>query len=125
MTLESSRVIAFAATTDARRARRFYEEVLGLALVADEPFALVFDANGTMLRVQKAQEVVTAPYTLLGWHVEDIERQVDELADRGVVFTRYPHFKQDERAIWTAPDGTRIAWFRDPDGNTLSLTEWA
>lgn len=122
--LGSSDVIAFAATTDAERARAFYEGVLGLKLVADEPWALVFDANGTMLRIQKAQAVTAAPYTLLGWRVEGIEAKVDALVERGVAFARYPHIPQDERGIWTTPDGARIAWFQDPDGNTLSLTEW-
>ncbi len=117
-------LIAFAATTDPARAREFYESVLGLRFVADEPHSLVFDANGTMLRVQKAQQVTVAPYTRLGWRVPDIARAVADLVDRGVSFTRYDFLAQDERGIWTTPDGARIAWFTDPDGNTLSLTEW-
>ena len=123
--LGASRVIAFAATADPDRARAFYEDVLGLKLVADEPWALVFDANDTMLRIQKAQAVVAAPYTLLGWHVDDIDATIDGLAARGVTFARYEHIQQDERGVWTTPDGARIAWFQDPDGNTLSLTEWS
>lgn len=117
-------VIAFVATTDAGRAREFYESVLGLRFVADEPFALVLDANGTMLRIQKVKELSPPPFTTLGWRVPDIATAVAELGARGVSFCRYDFLPQDERGIWTTPDGARIAWFGDPDGNTLSLTEW-
>jgi catechol 2,3-dioxygenase-like lactoylglutathione lyase family enzyme len=117
-------VIAFVATTDAARARRFYGETLGLRFVADEPYALVFDANGTMLRIQKAESVTPHPYTALGWQVDDIEETVRALGKRGVEFVRYPFFEQDAAGIWTAPGSkTRVAWFHDPDGNLLSVTQ--
>jgi len=122
--ISNSKIVAFVATKDAASAKTFYEEVLGLTLVSDDPFALVFDANGTMLRVQKVQELNPAPYTALGWDVADIDAEVDELVRRGVVFNRYEWFLQDHRGIWTAPSGGRIAWFSDPDGNTLSLTQF-
>lgn len=116
-------VIAFIATKDARRAKAFYADVLGLRLVADEPHALVFDANGTMLRIQKVKEPVVVPYTALGWKVPDIERAVRELAGKGVTFERYDFLQQDEDGIWTAA-GDRVAWFKDPDGHTLSITQF-
>jgi catechol 2,3-dioxygenase-like lactoylglutathione lyase family enzyme len=122
--LKSAPLIAFVATTDAARATRFYAEVLGLTFVADEPHAVVFDAAGTMLRIQKAEAVTPHPYTALGWRVDDITGTVARLASLGVRFERYPFLTQDDAGIWTTPDRTRVAWFRDPDGNLLSLTEW-
>jgi len=117
-------VMAFVATTDAGRARKFYADTLGLRLVADEEYALVFDANGTRLRVQKVQHVAPAPYTALGWEVPNIRDVVRALTGRGVAFERFGFFKQDDLGIWTADDGTKVAWFKDPDGNVLSVTEF-
>jgi len=99
--------------------------VLGLTLVADEPWALVFDAHGAMLRIQKTPELVPAKHTVLGWRVPDIEETMIGLAAKGVRFERYSFLPQDELGVWTTPDGTRVAWFKDPDGNTLSLTQFA
>lgn len=121
--LGSSDVVAFVATTDADRARQFYEGVLGLRLVADEPFALVFDAHGTALRVQKVPELAPARHTALGWLVPDVAAAIGRLSAKGVAFERYPGLPQDELGIATLPGGSRVAWFKDPDGNTLSLTE--
>ena len=121
--LGSCDVIIFVATTEPARARGFYENVLGLRLVAGEPFALVFDANGTTLRVQKVQELTPARHTVLGWMVPDIIGAVTELAREGVTFERFEGLAQDDLGIWTAPSGAKVAWFRDPDGNTLSLTQ--
>jgi catechol 2,3-dioxygenase-like lactoylglutathione lyase family enzyme len=118
-----SPVIAFLATTDAPRARAFYEGTLGLAITEDTPFALVANAGGTMLRVQKVQHFTPHPFTALGWHVSSIEKTMRELEHKGIVFERYEFLEQDEKGVWTTPDGAKIAWFKDPDGNTLSLTE--
>ena len=122
----TAKVMSFVATADPARARAFYEGTLGLPLVADESFALVFDANGTMLRVQKVQQVTPAPYTALGWEVPDIHATIRELIKKHVAFERIsiPGFSQDELGVWTADDGTKVAWFKDPDGNTLSLTQF-
>lgn len=123
--LGTSDVIAFAATKNPERAREFYESILGLRLVSDEPFALVFDANRTMLRISKVQDLTPAPFTVLGWRVSNIRRTVASLQDRGVVFERYVGLAQDDLGICTFPGGSRVAWFKDPDGNVLSLTEFA
>ena len=117
-------VIAFIATVHAEEARVFYSEVLGLRLLEDTPFALVFDANGTMLRIQKVEMLTTAGYTVLGWQVGNIHEAVERLHTRGILFDRYPGLPQDEQGIWTTAQGHKIAWFSDPDGNTLSLTEF-
>lgn len=117
--------MAFVATSDPAAARSFYADTLGLRLVADEAFALVFDANGTELRVQKVSEPAPLPYTVLGWKVGDIARTVETLAAKGVRFEHYEWLPRDPAGIWTAPDGTKVAWFKDPDGNLLSLTEFA
>ena len=123
--LGSRAVVAFVATRDPDRARKFYEGVLGLRLVADEPFALVFDAHGTTLRLQKVQELAPARHTVLGWLVPDIAAAVGSLSGAGVSFERFPGLPQDDLGVCSFPGGGRVAWFRDPDGNTLSLTESA
>jgi catechol 2,3-dioxygenase-like lactoylglutathione lyase family enzyme len=122
-TLDSATVTAFVATTDAKRAAKFYRDVLGLRLVSDEPVALVFDANGTMLRIQKIEKLTPQPFTALGWWVADIRATISSLVARGVTFERYPWAEQDSLGIWLAPSGARVAWFKDPDGNILSLTQ--
>jgi catechol 2,3-dioxygenase-like lactoylglutathione lyase family enzyme len=121
--LTKSPIRAFLATANVDKALRFYRDTLGLELIADEPYALVFDSNGVRLRVQKVQEVRPAPYTSLGWAVTDIEKAVAELSDRGIVFQIYEGFGQDDRGIMTFPNGAKVAWFKDPDGNLLSLDE--
>lgn len=121
--LSGNAIVAFAGTTSAERAKEFFGGKLGLRLQSEElPFALVYDAAGTMLRVTMVKEVTPAPYTVLGWRVDDIETKVKELQARGVVFEKYPWMPQDDLAIWTSPSGARVAWFKDPDGNTLSLS---
>ncbi len=122
--LSSAEVIAFVATSDPERARHFYSDFLGLRFVADDDFALVFDLNGTMLRVVKLKTVTPAPYTVLGWSVPDIRGAVAALR-KNIQFERYDGMSQDDLGVWTAPGGAKIAWFKDPDGNTLSLTEFA
>jgi catechol 2,3-dioxygenase-like lactoylglutathione lyase family enzyme len=116
-------LVAFLATADAERARDFYERVLGLRLVEDGPFALVLDAGGVTVRVQKVERVSRPSGTALGWSVPDVEAVVRGLGERGVGFLRYERLEQDELGIWTSPGGTRVAWFTDPDGNVLSVTE--
>jgi catechol 2,3-dioxygenase-like lactoylglutathione lyase family enzyme len=122
--LDTADLVAFVATAREDEARAFYGDVLGLPLVEDGPFALVFDVRGMMLRVTKVSAVDPAPYTVLGWSVPEIRAAVAALAGRGVVFERYAGMPQDELGIWTSPSGARIAWFRDPDGNVLSVTQF-
>ncbi|HET7462093.1 MAG TPA: VOC family protein [Longimicrobium sp.] len=117
-------MIAFTATSSPERSRTFYQQTLGLRLVSEDGFAIVFDANGVMLRVQKVQAHTPPPYTVLGWDVPDVHAAVEELAGRGVTFERFEGMAQDHAGVWTSPAGGRIAWFRDPDGNTLSLTQF-
>jgi len=121
--LETARPIAFAATSQVDRARRFYCGILGLKLREENAFALVLDAQGVELRIQKVARVVPVPYTQFGFVVDAIEMTVDRLFEAGVEFVRFRSLKQDARGIWRAPGGGRVAWFRDPDGNLLSLTQ--
>jgi catechol 2,3-dioxygenase-like lactoylglutathione lyase family enzyme len=121
--LEKQTLMAFVATTDGARARKFYGEVLGLKIVSDDPFALVCEANGAPLRIQKVESLGPQPWTVLGWEVADVEATVDGLMGRGVRFERFDGMQQDPRGIWNAPGGARVAWFKDPDGNVLSVTE--
>ena len=116
--------ILFLATVDVERSRAFYERVLGLTFVADEPPALVFRVGDAMLRIQKVDQVHPVPYTALGWAVSDIRRAVHDLSAAGVVFQHYDGMNQDVDGIWLAPSGAFVAWFRDPDGHVLSLTQF-
>jgi catechol 2,3-dioxygenase-like lactoylglutathione lyase family enzyme len=122
--LGSHDIIAFVATSDPNRAKAFYRDTLGLTLVSEDQFALVFDAHGIMLRVAFVPHVAPAKYTVLGWRVPNIVTASKNLQNAGVTFERYARMSQDERGIWKSPSGARIAWFKDPDGNTLSITQF-
>jgi catechol 2,3-dioxygenase-like lactoylglutathione lyase family enzyme len=119
--LSDADVVAFVATTDKARARAFYEDVLGLRVVHDDAFACVVDAHGTSIRITAVEARAAAEYTVLGWTVDDLEASIDELDERGVIFLRFDGIEQDDRGVWVTPVGVRVAWFKDPDGNTLSL----
>ena len=123
--LSSEKLVAFVSTTNADHARAFFRDTLGLALLSEDNFALVFDSGGTHLRVSLAKEVKPAAYTVLGWDVKDIRAAVLELKAVGVVFEIFGFFKQDDLGIWVAPGGTQVAWFKDPDGNLLSVAQHA
>jgi len=122
--LAGCELVAFVASTDLDRAREFYAQVLGLPVTEQTEAACVFDANGTMLRVTAVPSAPAAGYTVLGWQVPDISAAVRALAARGVTFLRFDGMAQDADGVWAAPGGARVAWFADPDGNTLSLTEF-
>ena len=121
--LADFRLMAFLATTDAARSRVFYEGVLGLRLVSEDDFAIVYDIKGIELRLLKVRELSPQPHTALGWLVDNIDPVVRDIAARGGRFERYPQLEQDAAGIWKSPSGARIVWLRDPDGNLLSLTE--
>lgn len=121
--LGTTNIVAFVPTTDYDQARAFYEGVLGLRFVSLDHFALVLDANGIMLRVVKVPNHQPLPFTILGWQVSDIERDAAALRERGVQFERYGFPGQDDAGIWTTPSGEKVAWFKDPAGNTLSLSQ--
>jgi catechol 2,3-dioxygenase-like lactoylglutathione lyase family enzyme len=121
--LGTSSIVAFVPIKDAEKARAFYEGVIGLRFLKDDGFALVFDANGTMVRMAKVPQFMPAPFTILGWQVKEIENVAAELQGKGVKFERFGFFTQDDLGIWTAPTGDKVAWFKDPDGNILSVSQ--
>jgi catechol 2,3-dioxygenase-like lactoylglutathione lyase family enzyme len=121
--LGTTNIVAFVPITDGDRARAFYEGVLGLKFVKDDGFAVVFDANGIMVRAAKMKDVKPAQFTVLGWQVTEIEDKVRALREKGVHFEIFGFFKQDELGIWAAPTGDKVAWFKDPDGNVLSVSQ--
>lgn len=121
--LGTAPITPFLACTDLERARAFFEGVLGLKVLSLDGFALALATPNGSLRVTLVQELAHAPYSVLSWNVPDIAATVTGLAARGVGFTRYPGMAQDELGIWTAPSGSRIAWFADPDGNVLSVAQ--
>jgi catechol 2,3-dioxygenase-like lactoylglutathione lyase family enzyme len=120
-----SKMVGFVITNNAEEAKKFYGETLGFRLINDDGFALVFDANGTMIRVGKGQNFVPAQQTVLGWEVDDIHAAIGELRGRGVKFEQFglPFMQQDEDGVWTPTNGDQVAWFKDPDGNTLSISK--
>lgn len=118
-------LIAFIPTRDAKKARQFYEGVLGLRFVSEDQFALVLEAHGIMVRVAVVGEFKPQPFTVLGWQVSDIEKEVAGLQGQGVHFEKYGMKGQDEQGVWYSPSGARVAWFKDPDGNVLSLTQFS
>ena len=119
-----NKIVAFVATRKAEQAKAFYSDKLGLKFVSDDGFALVFDIDGTMLRIARVKEFTPFPFTVLGWEVAAIEETVTELSKKGVTFERFPGLSQDQQGIWAAPGGAaKVAWFKDPDGNVLSLSQ--
>jgi len=123
--LESLNLIAFLTTARPAESKDFYQEKLGLLFMGEDSGFLIFDSNGTVLRIQKAKSVAPSGQTALGWEVSDLVRQVDDLTQAGVKMMRRNGIQQDGLGIWTAPDGTMIAWFQDPDRNILTLSEHA
>jgi catechol 2,3-dioxygenase-like lactoylglutathione lyase family enzyme len=121
--LSTSRLIAFVATTDLARARKFYEDTLGLALVSVDSSGCELNANGTPLRIAAVPRITPANHTVVGWRVADIRGAMEVLQAKGVSFERYPGLEQDAVGIWVAPSGSQVCWFKDPDGNVLSLTQ--
>jgi catechol 2,3-dioxygenase-like lactoylglutathione lyase family enzyme len=118
-----TRVVTFLLTSDPATALTFYRDTLGLKFVRDDGFALVFDMHGVMLRIAKAPQFTPALHTVLGWEVEDILVAQEGLLRKGITFEIYPNMGQDERAICTFPNGDKVAWFKDPDGNLLSISQ--
>jgi len=116
-------VIGFIPSKDAARARNFYETTLGLRFLSDDLFAVVMESNGTMIRIVQVKDFTPFPFTILGWMVENMEEEVSTLIERGVSFKRYPWLEQTEAGVWNAPGGAKVAWFQDPDGNVLSLSQ--
>jgi catechol 2,3-dioxygenase-like lactoylglutathione lyase family enzyme len=121
--ISSGKIMGFIPTQNAERALDFYRNVLGLRFVSDDSFAIVMEFNGTQIRLVRTSDFTPAPYTILGWQVEDIESTVKELITKGLVFERYSFLQQSEDGIWTAPGNAKVVWFHDPDGNTLSLSQ--
>jgi catechol 2,3-dioxygenase-like lactoylglutathione lyase family enzyme len=121
--LDSQKLVAFVPVTNADRARAFYRDTLRLRLVYEDGFALVFDSGGTMLRVTLMRDFKLQPFTALGWQVNDATASAQELAAAGVALERFPGIEQDEHALWHAPGGAVIGWFKDPDGNILSISQ--
>jgi catechol 2,3-dioxygenase-like lactoylglutathione lyase family enzyme len=121
--LGSNKIVAFVYTADSKRARSFYEGTLGLKYVSEDQFALVMEGHITMLRIGKSPDLKPAPFTVVGWETSEIEKLVAKLQERGVAFEKYPWMPPSALPIWTAPSGDKVAWFKDPDGNVLSLSQ--
>ncbi len=121
--LASGKLIGFVPTKDSKRSREFYEGKLGFKFVSDDQFALVMRVGESMIRIAKAGKFTPAQYTVMGWEVTDIEAVVKWLTGRGVAFEKYPFVQDQKQGIWTTPNGDKVAWLKDPDGNVLSLSQ--
>jgi len=121
--LSDKKLKAFIPTINPQKAKRFYMDILGLTLLSEDNYALEFNANGTLLRITTVEKLNPQPFTVLGWDVDNIVFLIQSLVSKGVVFERYNFFEQDELGIWTSPSGAKVVWFKDTDGNLLSLTE--
>jgi catechol 2,3-dioxygenase-like lactoylglutathione lyase family enzyme len=121
--LTDKQLKAFVPTVKPDKAKEFYKDILGLKLLSEDKYALEFDANGTLLRVITVQELKPQVFTVLGWGVGDIFSTIKSLNEKGVYCEKYAFLEQDDSGIWVSPGGSKVAWFKDPDGNVLSLTE--
>lgn len=121
--LADKKLKAFVSTIKPTEAKSFYKDILGLQLLFEDSYALEFDANGTLLRVTFVQDLKPQPFTVLGWNVADIVSVIKSLNKKGIACEKYGFLKQDDFGVWTSPGGSKVAWFKDPDGNVLSLTE--
>ena len=121
--LTTGKMVGFLLTMDYGKAREFYEGKLGLTFVMLNPFALVMRAGENLVRIVKAAAFAPLQSTVLGWEVSDVEAEVGWLAARGVETEKYPWVADKEHGIWTTPGGDKVAWFKDPDGNVLSVSQ--
>ena len=121
--LADKKLKAFVPTIKPEEAKSFYKDVLGLKLLSQDDYALEFESNGTLLRVTIVQELKPQAFTVLGWNVDDIVSIIKSLNDENIFCEKYDFFEQNDLGIWTSPNGSKVAWFKDPDGNVLSLTE--
>ena len=123
--LDQKKLVAFIPSRDPKKAKSFFVDVLGLRLVSEDSFAIVVDSGGIAIRLVDVSSVKgfkPAAFTILGWSVDDIQQTVRGLRERGVTFERYPGMALDDLGVWTAPSGAKVAWFKDPDGNVLSVS---
>jgi catechol 2,3-dioxygenase-like lactoylglutathione lyase family enzyme len=121
--LSDKNLKAFVPTTKPKKAKLFYRDILGLRLLSEDNYALEFDTNGTLLRIATVPNLTPHPFTILGWNVDDIISVIKQLNNKKVIFERYDFLEQDKLGVWTSPNKSKVAWFKDPDGNILSLTE--
>lgn len=122
--LSEPKITAFLPTTNPEQSKQFYEEVLGLQIISEDDYAIEIKGNGALLRITIVPELNPHPFTVLGFKIDDIDSQVLSLSNKGVEFEKYDTFDQNELGIWTSPSKAKVAWFKDPDGNILSLTEY-
>ena len=121
--LGNAKVQAMVGTGKADIARAFYGDTLGMKLKREDNFAMIFEVGDRELRVNRVPAVVPSTYAVLGFHVTDITAIATGLEAKGVMMERFPFLPGDANGVWTAPDGTKVAWFRDPDGNLLSIVQ--
>src|SRR5438046_1962993 len=121
--LRQNKLVGFALITDSKKSRHFYEEVLGLKFKSEDQFALVMETDANMIRLSPVKEFTPAQHTVLGWEVKEIEKVASFLKERGVAFENYPWMKHNDLGIWDSPSGDKVAWFKDPDGNVISISQ--
>ena len=123
--LANATLTALVGTMQKEASTAFYRDTLGLKFIADDGFAAIFEGENARVRVSRVPAISPAAYAVLAFQVDDIDKIVDGLTAKGVVFQRYGFFVQDAKGVWSAPDGTKVAWFHDPDMNLLSVVQHA
>jgi len=121
--LGNAKLAAFVSARDRATAKKFYGDTLGLTLVHEDDYAAVFDCNGTTLRVSLVKDLVPQNFTVLGWNVANIETTAQAMIAKGITFERVRGLEQDALGIWSPVPGVKVAWFKDPDGNWLSIAQ--
>ena len=121
--INNQKLKAFIPTINPKKAKEFYQNLLDLKLISEDNFAMEFDFNDTIIRINTVPSLTPHPFTILGWDVDDIINEINHLNSKGIIFEKYDFLEQNALGIWTAPSGTKVAWFKDPDGNLLSLSE--
>jgi len=123
MNLSQSKIVSFIPSTNLELAASFYTNKLNLKLISSDDYALEYFVNNATLRINKVVDLVKVNYTVLGWEVKNIKSTVDELRKNGIKFIFYEGMSQNENGICSFPDGGKVAWFKDPDDNTLSISQ--
>ncbi|NKC01482.1 MAG: VOC family protein [Pseudomonadales bacterium] len=122
--LANAELQTLALTADIPTAITFYEEVLGLSLKANSDGAAVFDVGGRDLRVSPVAETSPTEHTVFGFAVADVQGVAEELSSKGVPLVEFQGFPHDQNGLVATPDGSRVCWFRDPDGNLISVVQY-
>ena len=121
--LATAKMVGFFLIKDYEKSKAFFETKLGFKFISLDQFALVMSTGGHNIRIVKVPNFTPLQSTVLGWDVADIQAVVIWLKQQGVTCEKYPFVQDQDLGIWSAPGGAKVAWFKDPDGNVLSVSQ--